>query len=877
MKTESTVVYLKDYQPHPYKIKHSVIEFDLGLEDTKVRTLHTVERQSSDRLPLTLDCEQLDIVALRINGRDIASQYWSQTEQTVTINEVPDLFELEIINHVNPTENTQLSGLYRSGDMLCTQCEAEGFRRITPSIDRPDNLATYRVTLRGDPKLFPVLLSNGNQVAAASVDREHSVVWDDPYPKPTYLFAIVAGSLSELRDTFTTMNGRIVDLRFYARDRDIEKCEYAMGALKRAMKWDEDSYGREYDLDRFNVVAVSDFNMGAMENKSLNIFNTKYVLADESTATDVDFMNVERVIGHEYFHNWSGNRVTCRDWFQLSLKEGFTVFRDQEFSADMGSRGVQRINDVNVLRNHQFPEDAGPLAHPVRPDSYSEINNFYTVTVYEKGAEVVRMLHTIAGEDVFRRGTDLYFDRHDGNAVTTDHFVAAIEDASGIELGQFKRWYDQAGTPEVEVTLEYDADGQILSLHFEQRCADTPRQPNKKPFVIPISISLLTKKGEFLPFANEKDSLIISLTDWRQTFSFEKVPESPIPSLLRGFTSPVKISAKLSEADQAVIFRHERDPFARWEAGQQLFQNCILENVNRLNSGKGCRYNRLLVELFGEVLRSPSEDLAFIAKLLTLPGEPWLSELSQPINPIAITEARLGLQQKIAAEHYDLLQEKYSTLQSKNSGSFSQEQIALRSLRDTCLDYLASLDTEATYQIAKEQIKNSLNMTDRISALSAIANSHHPERWSQLESFYQDWKHEDLVVDKWFRMQAVARQRDVLDIVEKLCVHPAFEYKNPNKVYALILGYSQGNPSGFHRIDGAGYRFLSRWISKLDQINPQVSARLAAAFNGWRKMIPALGEKMRAELESIQAADTLSADVKEIVNRALTDVKSAPD
>ena len=869
MKTDSTVVYLKDYQPHPYKIKHSVIEFDLGLEHTTVKTCHTVERQSSDKLPLTLDSEQLEIAAIRINGRDIASQCWSQTEQTLTINEVPGLFELEIVNHVNPSENTQLSGLYRSGDMLCTQCEAEGFRRITPSIDRPDNLATYRVTLRGDPKLFPVLLSNGNQISATSVDGEHTVVWDDPYPKPTYLFAIVAGSLSELRDTFTTMKGRIVDLRFYARDRDIEKCEYAMDALKRAMKWDEDTYGREYDLDRFNVVAVSDFNMGAMENKSLNIFNTKYVLADECTATDVDFMNVERVIGHEYFHNWSGNRVTCRDWFQLSLKEGFTVFRDQEFSADMGSRGVQRINDVNVLRNHQFPEDAGPLAHPVRPDSYSEINNFYTVTVYEKGAEVVRMLHTIAGEDVFRKGTDLYFDRHDGNAVTTDDFVAAIEDASGLELDQFKRWYDQAGTPKVDVSLEYDADGQILYLHFEQSCDQTPRQPDKEPFVIPISISLLTRKGEFLSLANGRDSTLISLTDWRQTFSFEKVPEPPIPSLLRGFTSPVKITTKLSETDQAVIFRHERDPFARWEAGQQLFQNCILENIHRLNSGKACRYSADLIELFGTVLRSSSGDLAFIAKLLTLPGEPWLSELSRPTNPEVIAKARLELQQKIAAQHYDLLLEKYAFLQSKNTGSFSQEQIALRSLRDTCLDYFSSLDTESSYQIANEQLKHSLNMTDRISALSAVANSNHPDRWSKLESFYQDWKHEDLVVDKWFRIQAVARQEDVLNTVEKLCTHPAFDCRNPNKVYALILGYSQGNPAGFHRIDGGGYRFLSRWISNLDQINPQVSARLAAAFNGWRKMIPALGEKMRKELESIQAAGNLSADVKEIVDRAL--------
>ena len=876
MKTESTLIYLKDYQPHPYRIKHSIIEFDLGLENTRVKSLHTVERQTSGNSPLILDCENLEIETIRIDDEDINSENWSQTEEKLTINDVPDHFELEITNHINPTQNTQLSGLYRSGDMLCTQCEAEGFRRITPSIDRPDNLATYRIILRGNRKQFPVLLSNGNHISESSTGREHVVVWDDPFPKPTYLFAIVAGSLSELRDTFTTMGGRIVDLRFYARDRDIEKCEYAMNALKRAMKWDEEIYGREYDLDRFNVVAVSDFNMGAMENKSLNIFNTKYVLADKDTATDVDFMNIERVIGHEYFHNWSGNRVTCRDWFQLSLKEGFTVFRDQEFSADMGSRGVQRINDVNVLRNHQFPEDAGPLAHPVRPDSYSEINNFYTVTVYEKGAEVVRMLHTIVGKDVFRQGTDLYFDRHDGSAVTTDDFVAAIEDASRINLDQFKRWYDQAGTPVVKVSAEYDAASQSLQLHFEQSCAETPGQSNKKPFVIPISTSLLTQDGELMSLQDGRDSCTISLTERRQTYCFEKVTEPPIPSLLRGFTSPVKIVTELSEMDKAVIFKYEKDPFARWEAGQQLFQDCIVGNINRLGAGKACRYNRVLIDLFGEILGSPSQDLAFIAKLLALPGEPWLSELSQPINPELISAARLGLQQKIASEHYDLLQEVYTSMQLKNSGSLSQEQIAIRSLRDRCLEYLASLDTEPTYQIAKEQLNNSTNMTDRISALSAISNSSHPERDLQLEAFYQEWKLEDLVVDKWFRAQAVAQQKAVLGTIEKLCTHPAFEYRNPNKVYALILGFSQGNPSGFHRSDGGGYRFLTSWILKLDPINSQVSARLAASFNGWRKMIPALGDIMRKELESIAAVETLSSDVREIVSRALADVDSTP-
>lgn len=876
MKTEPTLIYLKDYQPHPFRIKHSSLEFDLALEQTRILARHQVERQSRVATELILDCELMEIDSVRIDGQQLSVERWSQGEDKMTIFDVPDAFELEIVNRINPTENTQLSGLYRSGDMLCTQCEAEGFRRITPAIDRPDNLATYKVTLRGDRKSFPVLLCNGNLVSEELQNGQRITVWEDPFPKPTYLFAVVAGMLSEMKDTFVTRSNRTIDLRFFARDQDIEKCEYAMDALKRSMRWDEEVYNREYDLDRFNVVAVSDFNMGAMENKSLNIFNTKYVLADKDSATDVDFLNIERVIGHEYFHNWSGNRVTCRDWFQLSLKEGFTVFRDQEFSADMGSPGVQRINDVNVLRNFQFPEDAGPMSHPVRPDSYSEINNFYTVTVYEKGAEIVRMLRTLVGEEAFYRGTDLYFERHDGQAVTTDDFVAAIADTSGMDLSQFKNWYGQAGTPQVRVVAEYDEHKQQYHLYFEQSCAPTPGQTQKAPFVIPISVALIGENGAPLKLSDNNESETVSLTESRQTVTYNGITQRPIPSLLRGFTSPIKLDTDLSETELAIIFKHESDPFARWEAGQQLFQSCILDNVKRLKNGKECRYNPDLINLFGEILETPDEDLAFIARLLTLPGESWLGELAQPIDPAVIANTRLGLQQKIASDNFGRLSERYHDLQSANSGDIHQHQMAMRSLRDTCLEYLGSLDIESTTQIAMTQLQQSKNMTDRMSALLTIANSSHPDRRNLLDEFYHQWKDQDLVVDKWFRLQATARQKNVLSKVIELCNHPSFDQTNPNKVYALILGFSQGNPTGFHQSDGSGYRFLSRWVLTLDPINPQVSARLVSGFNGWRKMIPCLGAKMRAELQIIAASNNLSPDVSEIVNRALAEPVTDP-
>lgn len=873
MRTEPTVIHLKDYQPHPFQIQHSELHFELIDSATVVTARHQVNARGPQLPALELDSEEMRIEWIQIDGVTLSKDRWRHTGDRLVIDDVPDSFELGIRNYIDPSANTRLSGLYRSGGMFCTQCEAEGFRRITPSIDRPDNLATYRVTLSADRETCPVLLCNGNREQSINANPEdagrHSVTWYDPFPKPTYLFALVAGSLSELKSTFTTRSGRTVGLHFFARDRDIEKCEYAMDALKRSMRWDEDVYGREYDLDLFNVVAVSDFNMGAMENKSLNIFNTKYVLADADTATDLDFFNVERVIAHEYFHNWSGNRITCRDWFQLSLKEGFTVFRDQQFSADMGSSGVQRIGDVNVLRNHQFAEDAGPMAHPVRPTAYSEINNFYTVTIYEKGAEIVRMLHTLTGVDGFRKGTDLYFDRHDGQAVTTDDFVAAIGDANELDLEQFKNWYRQAGTPVVEITTHYDADTRSLTIDCVQSCPDTPGQTDKDPFVIPLSIALFSPQGEKLYPKGSLPGEILNLSQSRQQFVIEDIAEQPVLSALRQFSAPVKIQSAIEEEALLVMFRHDDDPFNRWEAGQKLFEAELLTNIARLKAERPCRWSAPLTEAIGALITDPGDDLAYAAKLLSLPGESWLGQLSKPIAPGQIAEARCGLKQHIAGRHLVPLTALYESLQSRNTGEINPRQAATRLLRDVCLDYLGSLDIRTSHLLAIAQLEKAQNMTDRMSALTVMASSSSDQRQHQLDAFYNQWQHEELVMDKWFRVQATASRPDALGDVIKLTTHSDFDSGNPNKVYALIMGFSHGNPAGFNREDGAGYDFLADWTLKLDQINPQIAARLVSGFNAWRDMVPELAAAMQARLQRISGAESLSTDVREIVSRAL--------
>ncbi len=873
MENQDATIYLRDYRPHPYRIRFTSMELDLDTRLTRVRTVHDVERRSKTPEPLVLDCDSIDVESVRIDGREPEEGLVTREGKKLIIDGLPEACQVEIVNTLDPSANTQLSGLYQSGSMLCTQCEAEGFRRITPSIDRPDNLATYRVILRGPSNLYPVLLCNGNLVRQEVDNGVHMTEWHDPFPKPTYLFAIVAGNLSCLKDRFRTRGGRDVELNFYAVDRDIHKCQFAMGALKRAMRWDEETYGREYDLDLYNVVAVEDFNMGAMENKSLNIFNTRYVLANPDVATDSAYHDVEKVIAHEYFHNWSGNRVTCRDWFQLSLKEGFTVFREQCFGADMTSPGVTRIDDADGLRNRQFPEDAGPLAHPVRPESYQEINNFYTATVYEKGAEVVRMLQVLTGPEAFRRGTDLYFDRHDGKAVTTDDFVASIEEAVGDEaefdFTAFKRWYSQAGTPEVSAEGKYDRSADRYSLNLRQHCPATPGQADKLPFVIPVVVSLLDSAGSPMPFADGSNEQVLVLSDPEQQFVFENIPRKPVPSLLRRFSAPVKLKTGLDSADLGTIARHDDDPFNRWEAGQRLFGQAILDNLERVRAGEADRFDDGIIDLAGELAKSPEDDLMLTARLITLPGEAWLGELSKPIDPQGLSASRLALIRCIAAAHHEAILDRYLSLQEANDGSMGAAQCGIRALRDACLTLLASLDTDEVQELARTQLQQARNLTDRNSALSAITHSSMPDRQALLDGYYRTWQDEALVVNMWLRVQATARHADVLAQVRNLTAHPAFDHGNPNKIYALLVAFARLNPSGFHRDDGAGYAFTADWVQKLDQTNPQVAATLAGSLASWRDMLPELGAQMKSALERISESGPLSTDVAELVSLSL--------
>ena len=871
MKTETaSVVYLKDYQPPVFRITETRLEVDLDFYSTRVQATHQVSRTPGSSGALELHLDTLDTRSVSIDGSPLSPEQYQLESDRLVVQDVPDEFELGVECLLHPHENTALSGLYKSGDMLCTQCEAEGFRRIVPSVDRPDNLARYTVTLRAHKGTFPVLLCNGNLVDQGDLDHDrHFATWNDPFPKPTYLFAIVAGDLSCMEDHFTTMSGRHITLRFYARQDDIGKCSHAMDALKRSMAWDEREYGREYDLELYNVVAVSDFNMGAMENKSLNIFNTKYVLADSNMGTDTDFFNVEGVIGHEYFHNWSGNRVTCRDWFQLSLKEGFTVFRDQEFSADMGSRAVKRVDDVNVLRSHQFREDAGPMAHPVRPDSYIEINNFYTATVYNKGAEVVRMIQTLLGPEVFRKGTDLYFDLFDGQAVTTDDFVFAMEQVSGNDLTQFKRWYSQAGTPVVDVVTHYIPEQEKFTIKLSQWCPPTPKQDSKDPFVIPIKTALYSQNGDQLIFDDGSREKLLVLESTEQVFDFGGIKSKPVASLLRGFSAPVELKHSASETERALLLSHDDDPFNRWESGQKLFLKQIIESIHENKPGIDIGVSDTTFDAFGKTLADTSTDPAFIAKLLTLPSESYISELVEPIDPDAIYRIRHGIKTVLASAFRPLLLDRYTSLQDQNTGEISAEQSAIRSLRNTCLEYLIALDESDIHQLAEGLLEHSRCMTDSVSALGAIANSSFKRKSELLEKFYQEWRSESLVVDKWLRIQATVPHVTTLRTIQTLTNHEAFDYKNPNKVFALLLGFSHGNAVGFHAVDGSGYEFVKNWVVKLDPINPQISARLVSAFNHWKKYTGSLKQRMKDCLQEIGEQPGVSRDVAEIVENSL--------
>ncbi|MBB3045886.1 aminopeptidase N [Litorivivens lipolytica] len=883
---QATTIYLKDYQVPDFLIDRTALHFEIFDSHTLVHSTLAMRRNPAAKnasAPLVLDGCELELEALSIDDQAVTESGYESAGESLTIHTVPDSFTLRCTTRIYPQNNTSLEGLYKSSTMYCTQCEAEGFRKITYFLDRPDVMSVYTVTVDADSKRCPVLLSNGNLVSTETLEGgRHRAVWEDPHKKPAYLFALVAGDLERVSDTFTTMNGRKVDLHIYVEEKDLDKCDHAMLSLKNAMTWDEEVYGREYDLDIFNIVAVDDFNMGAMENKSLNIFNTSCVLASPGTTTDAGFQRVEGVVAHEYFHNWSGNRVTCRDWFQLSLKEGFTVFRDAEFSADMGSRVVKRVEDVGLLRTAQFAEDAGPMAHPVRPDSYMEISNFYTVTIYEKGAEVVRMIHTLLGPELFRKGSDLYFDRFDGQAVTCEDFVKAMEDASGMDLGQFRLWYSQAGTPQVDARGEYDAEANTYTLTFKQSCPKTPGQPQKEPFHIPIAMGLLGDAGALRlelkgeapnPDTADNTHTVLHLKQAEQQFVFENVPEKPVPSLLRGFSAPVKLQFDYSRDELLFLMQHDDDGFNRWEAAQQLGVLALKELVAAHQNNEVRALDERLITAGRNLLNDDSLDLAMVALMLTLPTEAYMAEVMQPVDVLSIHAARMQARLELATALKEEFTNTYRTL-SRRQGDYqpSAEQIAQRSLKNLCLQYLMLLNDEHSLQVCMEQLDTSDNMTDRIAALVALVNSEHePQKALALQKFYQDWQHEPLVINQWFQIQATSHLPGTLKRVQELLNHPAFEIRNPNKVRAVIGAFCGQNAVNFHQTDGAGYRFLADRVIELNTLNPQIASRLLGPLSKWRKYLPEQQALMKAELERIAAEPKLSRDVFEVVSKSLAD------
>ena len=882
-------IQLADYEPPAYLIDTVELHFDLREEDTLVHSRLHMRRNGDDAYPapLQLHGEGFELESLSLDGMPLTPESYSTDEHGLEIAEVPAVFLLECTTRLRPQENTALEGLYKSNAMYCTQCEAHGFRKITYYADRPDVMAVFTVTIDADRARYPVLLSNGNLTSIDDLeDGRHRASWHDPFPKPAYLFAMVAGDLNFIEDGFRTSSGRDVCLRIYVESKDLGKCDHAMESLKRAMRWDEDAYGREYDLDIFNIVAVDDFNMGAMENKSLNIFNSSCVLCSPDTTTDRGFQTVESIVAHEYFHNWSGNRVTCRDWFQLSLKEGFTVFRDATFSADMGSATVKRVEDVSVLRTAQFAEDSGPMAHPVRPESVIEINNFYTLTIYEKGAEVVRMIHTLLGAEAFRRGSDLYFDRHDGQAVTCEDFVRAMEDASEVDLSQFRRWYSQAGTPELKVQDEYDAANERYSLHVTQSCPATPGQPVKQPFVIPLAVGLLGEAGN-LPLhlvsqapdyeIADNTHTVLLIDQPSQSFTFEKVQERPVPSLLRGFSAPVRLDYHYSKSDLCALMSRDDDGFVRWDSAQALATRVIHEVEAQIQAGAQVAIDPLYVAVFRSLLADESLDAAMVAAMLALPGEDYLAELASHTggaNVDTIHNARWAVQAELARACHGELSACYHRLSSDDEYRPSAEQIAARRLRNTCLEFL-SCAHGLQPGLALEQFAQAGNMTDRLAALRAIVfYGAEPDRERALDRFYQDWHSDSLVMNQWFSLQAAMPLGDTLARVEGLLSHADFDLRNPNKVRALVGVFANQNAVHFHRKDGAGYRLLADMVLRLNSANPQLASRLLTPLTKWRNYC-GRSDLMLAQLDRLAALGDLSPDVFELVSKSLENRPSA--
>jgi aminopeptidase N len=845
----------EDYRPPDWLVPEISLDFELAADRTIVTARLKVERNGRHDEPLRLDGEGLALRAVTVDGRPAEHRYEGDL---LTLALAEDSATVETVVEIAPEQNTQLMGLYASGGILCTQCEAEGFRRITFFPDRPDVLSTYRVRMSADKALYPVLLSNGDPVGSGEAEGgRHWAEWNDPFPKPCYLFALVAGDLVANRDEFITRSGRTVDLGIWVREADLAKTSHAMEALKTSMAWDEKAYGREYDLAVFNIVAVSDFNFGAMENKGLNIFNSRYILADPDTATDQDYDAVAGVVAHEYFHNWSGNRVTCRDWFQLSLKEGFTVFRDQQFSADQGSAAVKRIEDVRILRAAQFQEDAGPLAHPIRPESYMEIANFYTATVYNKGAEVIRMLHTILGPERFRAGSDLYFDRHDGEAATCEDFVEAMEDASGVDLTRFRLWYSQAGTPKVRAKLSHGAGDGRAHLILEQEVPPTPGQPNKKPMPIPLKVALF---GEHT--AEKYDERVVLLEEKRQEILFDGIGERPVLSINRDFSAPVIVESDRAAEDLAFLSAKDDNPFARYEAMQQLMLDTLTASVSR-----GEAKEESVIEAVRQTLADPELDPAFIAEAVLLPSEAFIGDQMLVVEPHGIHAARERLRAALGSELESLWRGAYSA-NAANRFEYSPAAKGARRLRTVALSYIAASGAEDAPALAMRQFDEADNMTDRQGALGILANSDAPERAAALAAFYERYRDNALVLDKWFTVQALSTRDDTPDAVAALAQHPDFTLSNPNRLRALVGAFA-ANQRAFHEASGRGYRFLADMILAADKLNPQTAARLVPPLGRWRRFDEKRAALIQAELQRIVATPGLSKDVFEQASKSL--------
>ncbi|MEO5378050.1 MAG: aminopeptidase N [Magnetococcus sp. DMHC-6] len=880
---------LAEYTQPPFLVDNIQLTFDLNPEFTLVHSQLTLRQNPAlppDPLSeLRLDGRQLELIALTLNGQPLGPEAYILDSESLTLPHPPKILTLEITTRIKPHENTALEGVYQVNGGYCSQCEAEGFRKITYYPDRPDILARFTTTLIADHTQFPILLSNGNCIQTGSLaNNRHFVTWEDPFPKPSYLFALVAGDLARIQDRFQTQSGRLVQLELFVEHENIDKGQFALDSLKQAMRWDEERFGREYDLDIYMIVAIQDFNMGAMENKGLNIFNSKYILANPKTATDSDYANIQSVVAHEYFHNWTGNRITCRDWFQLSLKEGLTVFRDQEFSGDFFSPALQRMKDVRQLRTQQFPEDAGPTAHPVQPDAYMEINNFYTSTVYNKGAELVRMMQTVLGYPGFRRGMDLYFTRHDGQAVTVDDLIRCMEEATSTDLKQFRLWYSQSGTPTLTIEWLYNSAQQTFELTIAQSCPPTPDQPSKKPFHIPVAVGLLAQDGSSIPLTLAESTLaypsapaelpphtrLLQLRQEKETFYFKNIKEPPIPSILRHFSAPVKLQTPLTDDERIFLWKHDPDPFNRWEAGQELSTQIILQLALAFQKEPPRTLNADFIHAFGKTLQDPTLDLSLRVQTLTLPSEKFLLSRMDPADPLAIHQARQFVQ-KTLSEHLqqELMQTFLACSPSPGPFAFTPQQTGRRGLRHLCLELLLISKKDPIRKLALEQFYQANNMTDQLGALVPMVHTGCVEKEAMLATFFDLWHFDPLVMDKWFAIQATTPDPNCLQQVQKLYHHPNFNLRNPNKVYALIGAFCSNNPLCFHDPSGEGYLFLADQILLLNGLNPQVAARLLTNFGNWRKFEPIRKNLMQIQLEKIMHSHNLSRDVFEITKKCL--------